>query len=227
MVAAGVHDPTKNGKSSGVENIMAQSREVKIVDVRVGDAITFNTGKGPYSHIGIITGITKDKNGNITTITFIASGGQPGSGDSGPKEHTFTVGDKSYFDRKRTGFFQWDTPDTPTPTKATAATIPPVPPYYLQTPPKVPVGSLHSTKVFLITSGFTFEYFCRDSKTRFNLLNMGFLPYCVCGNSRNKYGKNTLVFFIIYFDFCRHYLMIKLFCLLVLPSQNLSHVNTL
>ena len=126
VVFAGLPNPVSTGKgANGVARIASTSTKVDISEMRVGDAATFRTGRehhqgkdGEFDHIGIISKINKDDDGNITSFNFIhASNG-------GVQEQTYDMKKGlSGYDLKNV--YQWDTPDDP----ATSTTTNPYP-YY-------------------------------------------------------------------------------------------------
>ena len=59
-------------------------------------------------HTGIITSVTRDKNGNVIAYSFIHSGSS-----NGPTENSVNIGKKSYYSDKVSGFYKWDSPDEP------------------------------------------------------------------------------------------------------------------
>ena len=112
-VAGGEKNPNR-GQYNGVHNIANNTQKIENMDdIVAGNFVIFNTGGryGDYSHIGIITEIIRDDNGNIVDFQFIHSGSK------GP---TITYGSKPSNNTTRipwqsvvTGFYKWDTkPDT-------------------------------------------------------------------------------------------------------------------
>jgi len=99
------------GWKNGVAMIAGNSRKIDIKSARVGDALTFKSGrsdhKGPngkYDHIGIISAVIKDKDGNVTGYNIIHATSK------GTKEQTLDL------KMGLAGFelrdaYQWDTPD--------------------------------------------------------------------------------------------------------------------
>ena len=93
-----------NGKESGVLNIEDNTVKVKINDLQEGNLITWRIDEGYPYHVGIVTGVEKDDDGNVTNVTFIHS-----SGSKGPNKKTFKVGDGTYYERQVHGYYKWDT----------------------------------------------------------------------------------------------------------------------
>jgi len=85
VVAGGEKDPN-HGNSNGVTNMDNNLPDVDPKDVVPGNLVTLNNDK----HIGFVTSIERDKNGNIINEKMIDSGGNPdkngGTGPSGPRE---------------------------------------------------------------------------------------------------------------------------------------------
>lgn len=106
-MAGGETNPNK-GKYNGVHNIANNTQKIEdINDVVAGNFVTFNTGgeNGDYSHIGIITDIVRDDDGNVVDFQFIHS-----SGSKGPIKTDYNT---SYWNGKASGFYKWDSrPDT-------------------------------------------------------------------------------------------------------------------
>lgn len=106
IVASGMEDPVGKSTGRGVTQIINASTKVDNVnEIQAGNAVTFNTGN-PTSHIGLITDVTKDENGNVISYKAIQSGCS-----TGPKEVQITVNGKGYWDKKVSGFYKWDSPD--------------------------------------------------------------------------------------------------------------------
>ena len=79
----------------------------RLGDRRFHDALA---GKnGGTGHIGIITEVNRDENGNLISFKFIHS-----SSSKGPQESTYNVGGSRYYDDDDlyTGYYAWDTEDT-------------------------------------------------------------------------------------------------------------------
>ena len=130
VMASGLNDPTKGSTGDGQWNngvaLIANSpmvRQSSISLARIGDIVTLDTDRGKgengkYDHIGIITSITTNDNGEIIGFNFIHSGGNPKSGKSGPKENAVKVNGSSYWDKRVRNIYQWDSPDEKVQVKA-------------------------------------------------------------------------------------------------------------
>jgi RHS repeat-associated protein len=98
---------------NGVKQIADGSKEVANVnDVQSGNLIVLDNSESgsskPYGHIGIITEVVKDKNGNVIGYKFDDSGGKPSSGKSGPR-HSSAMINSNYWGKRITGIYKWDT----------------------------------------------------------------------------------------------------------------------
>jgi len=120
-VLAGEEPSSKdNGKENGVRNVMAQSEKIgdlnDLSKAEVGNAITLNNtrsetldSKRDFNHIGIITKIERDDNGNIKTLQITHSAGSAGSGRSGPRtDDAIKEGKSLYWGVRITGVYKWD-----------------------------------------------------------------------------------------------------------------------
>jgi len=99
-------DPNHGDKGSGVLNIENNLPKVDLKNIEVGNLITFrNTALGAYKyHVGIVSDIQRDKDDNITGVSFIQS-----SGGVGPNEKTIsTTSDYAWGKIKIEGFYKWD-----------------------------------------------------------------------------------------------------------------------
>jgi hypothetical protein len=94
---------TPSGTQSGVLNIEDNSTKVETEDLQPGNLITWRIQKGYPYHIGIVTNVSLDKEGN-KVIEFVHS-----SGSKGPNKASFTIGDNSYYERQVHGYYKWDT----------------------------------------------------------------------------------------------------------------------
>jgi RHS repeat-associated protein len=114
IMAGGEPDPYTNHTGRGVERIIQASTPVENVnDIEAGNVMVFNTDKQKRGHIGLISDVQKDSDGNTIGVTIIDSGGDPESGKSGPRYTQVTFGGKKYWDKKIEGVYKWDTiPDT-------------------------------------------------------------------------------------------------------------------
>lgn len=106
-------DPFVGVNRNGVTRIASNS--VKITDmnnVQVGNVVTLdNSADGtskPMGHIGIITNLKTDENGNTIGFRIVDSGGQRSSGRSGPRFTDITLNGKRHWDKRVTGVYKWD-----------------------------------------------------------------------------------------------------------------------
>lgn len=116
MEAAGEDDAryAEGATGNGVKRIADSTTEIEESEVEVGSFVILDnssTGKdNPYGHMGIISNVEFDEDGNITNLDMIDSGGQPSSGKSGPRNTTLISGGKNkYYGKRITGFRKWDT----------------------------------------------------------------------------------------------------------------------
>jgi RHS repeat-associated protein len=136
IIAGGETDPVLTGEGTGVQRIAANLPKIgdkdNMSEVMPGTVVALNnTLKGEldpakdFKHTGLITEVVKDKDGNITLMKMIDSGGTAGSGKSGPRESTLISGGKSqYWGDRINGFYKWDTkPDTGAKATNTAAAV--------------------------------------------------------------------------------------------------------
>jgi uncharacterized protein RhaS with RHS repeats len=120
-IVAGEEPSSKNnGKDNGVANVMDQSDKVGDKDDMTkaveGNAITLNNTfeepidpKNDFKHIGVITKIERDDNGNVTNMQITHSSGRPGSGKSGPRtDYAIKNGKSQYWGVRITGIYKWD-----------------------------------------------------------------------------------------------------------------------
>jgi RHS repeat-associated protein len=120
-IVAGEEPSSKNnGEDNGVKNVTAQSDKVGDKDdlskAIEGNAVTLNNtftepldSKRDLKHIGIISKIERDDNGNVTTLQIIHSSGKPGSGSSGPRyDYAIKGGKAQYWGKRITGVYKWD-----------------------------------------------------------------------------------------------------------------------
>ena len=106
-------DPFVGVTGNGVTRIASNSVKVSDMnDVQVGNVVTLdNSPSGtskPMGHIGIITELKTDENGNTIGFRIVDSGGQPSSGKSGPRFTDITLNGKRYWDKRVTGVYKWD-----------------------------------------------------------------------------------------------------------------------
>jgi RHS repeat-associated protein len=121
MVAGGEPSSKNNGQNKGVANILIQSEKIGDKDdlskAEVGNFVTLNNtrtepldSERDYNHIGIITQIERDDNGNVVTMQIAHSSGTPGSGKSGPHyDNAIIKGENKYWGKRITGLYKWDT----------------------------------------------------------------------------------------------------------------------
>jgi hypothetical protein len=104
VTAGGEKNPNHGSESSGVLNIEDNTTKVKDKDATAGNVVTFHfDGDGYAYHTGLVTGVTKDKDGNIVSFTMIQS-----SSGVGPNEKTVTIGEGKLGENVN-GFYKWDT----------------------------------------------------------------------------------------------------------------------
>ncbi len=104
VVAGGENDPN-TGNSNGVKNIADNTTEVEEGDLQEGNLVILDNGSNDHGHIGIITEIVLDGNGDIKTLRMVDSGGT-----EGPRESTLVDdGDKKYWGKRITSYRKWDT----------------------------------------------------------------------------------------------------------------------
>jgi len=115
IVAGGEPSSQNNGKATGVKNIVAQSESVLLKNAVVGNVLTLNNSTSgnnkakDQGHCGIITELTRNKEGKITTLKMIDSGGRAGSGKSGPRTvSVISNGKRKYYGKRITGVHKWD-----------------------------------------------------------------------------------------------------------------------
>lgn len=120
VVAGGESNPNR-GNSNGVTNIANNTDVVDESDVVPGNLVILNGS----SHIGIITSVERDDDGNITNLQMIDSGGDPDSGTSGPRETSLiTDGTNGYWGDRIDSFRKFDTkPDATSGSSQQAAQV--------------------------------------------------------------------------------------------------------
>ena len=113
-IAGGEKDPNK-GQYNGVRNIANNTQKIDDMnDIEAGNFVIFKTGgrNGDYSHIGIITDVTHDDDGNVVDFQFIHSGWSTGPTQTGANSRYSRNSPLCWKDIV-TGFYKWDTrPDT-------------------------------------------------------------------------------------------------------------------
>lgn len=100
--SGGESDPNHGDESSGVLNIESNTEKVDESDAVEGNIVTFRSSKGYPYHTGLVTGIDRDKDGNILKVNYIHS-----QGGTGPKNDVFEVGQGGKVSIN--GFYKWDT----------------------------------------------------------------------------------------------------------------------
>jgi hypothetical protein len=108
-----------NSKGNGVTQMMNNSRKVGLNDVREGDLVVIKSGDNENGHVGFITNIVRDKDGNVIRYTLLhseaawtnATLGISGGGDI--NEDVIEVGSgKGYAKSKYNHrYYQWDNPE--------------------------------------------------------------------------------------------------------------------
>jgi RHS repeat-associated protein len=113
-IAGGEKDPNK-GQYNGVRNIANNTQKIEDMnDIEAGNFVIFKTGgrNGDYSHIGIITDVTHDDDGNVVDFQFIHSGYSTGPTRTSANSRYSRNSPLCWKDIV-TGFYKWDTrPDT-------------------------------------------------------------------------------------------------------------------
>ncbi|WKZ78465.1 MAG: RHS repeat-associated core domain-containing protein [Candidatus Kapaibacterium sp.] len=116
--AGGEKDPNRGKESSGVLNIENSTKRIDLNDAQEGNIITFRNERPksyPY-HTGIVIGVTRDADGNVTALEIIHStGSDDANGDDGPRRQTIDPRSASALGRhvRVEGIFKWDTkPDS-------------------------------------------------------------------------------------------------------------------
>lgn len=107
--AGGEPDPTRDpAKGRGVERIQQNTTKIDMQDAQPSNFISLNK----VTHVGIITKVIKDEDGNVIGFKFQDSGGDPSKGKSGPRNSTAMIGN-DYWGKRIQGVYKWDTkPDT-------------------------------------------------------------------------------------------------------------------
>ena len=113
-IAGGEKDPNK-GQYNGVRNIANNTQKIEDMnDIIAGNFVTFNTGgrNGDFSHIGIITDVIRDDDGNVADFQFVHSGSSTGPIRAYASSR-FSRNSSLCWKDIATGFYKWDTkPDT-------------------------------------------------------------------------------------------------------------------
>ena len=104
IVAGEEEDPSKKGVGNGVRRIANNTQKIEDMnDIMVGNLVTFyGEANGEYSHIGYITDVILDDNGNVADFLFIHAAKSTGPTINGYKE-------SSYWRKRVSGFYKWDT----------------------------------------------------------------------------------------------------------------------
>jgi len=120
----GVDREDGNGKwANGVALIVSNSRETSTENMQAGNTVTFRSGRsdhkgedGKFDHIGMVTNITKDNDGNVSSFDFVHSSSK------GVNEATYnmTSGLRGF---ELKGVQVWDTPVAPLPEATVTATL--------------------------------------------------------------------------------------------------------
>ncbi len=120
VMAAGVPDPDKQNQATGVLNIVKASTKVDDMNnAQAGNAVVIDWSKSQtgFGHIGLITKVNRDANGNVVSLVVVHSGGDTKKGRSGPMEATIYINPSNkyeyYTDKLLTGIYKWDSPDNP------------------------------------------------------------------------------------------------------------------
>ena len=118
--AGGEPDPTSTGNGGGVQRTVANTTPVINNDMQPGNVAVF----GNQKHIGLITEVYRDNDGNVTGFQMIHSSGDPNRGYSGPNYQKVTIGGNQYWDTRFDGAYKWDTrPDNVTPQQTPSSNI--------------------------------------------------------------------------------------------------------
>jgi hypothetical protein len=138
IIAGEEPDPYIGRNGNGVSRIVQASEQVTDNNnIEVGNVVVLdNSATGttnPQGHIGIITEVTRDDNGNVTGYRIADSGGRPSTGISGPRYTDITIGGDAYWDSRITGVYRWDTrPDVVNGGTLPAVTVQGQGPTYIQ-----------------------------------------------------------------------------------------------
>ena len=105
IVAGGEDNPENSGTGTGVERIVQSGTVIDDNnDAEVGNAITFNIDGVTNAHVGLITGINTNDNGNVESFTFIHSGSS-----TGPTTATANTNGQGYWGSRLNSVVKWDT----------------------------------------------------------------------------------------------------------------------
>jgi hypothetical protein len=100
VVAGGESDPN-TGDKNGVSNIADNTQAISESEVVPGTVVILNGQK----HTGLIVEVVRDKDGNVTDMKMIDSGGT-----KGPRETALIAGgEKKYYGNRVDGYRKWDT----------------------------------------------------------------------------------------------------------------------
>jgi hypothetical protein len=106
IVYAGVEDPAATGTGGYVERMVQNTREVSTNYVTEGNLATFKGKNGlPHKHIGIVTSVVRNNDGEVTGFSMIHCGSS-----TGPAEVNVVFDAGHYRDTRFEGFRAWDTP---------------------------------------------------------------------------------------------------------------------
>ena len=104
IMAGGEPDPVLLGTGGGVKRTADATTKVENNDAEPGNLAIFNN----QGHIGIITEVYRDNDGNVTGFQMIHSSGKPERGYSGPNITDVVIGE-GYWGQLFDGFYKWDT----------------------------------------------------------------------------------------------------------------------
>ncbi len=97
--AGGEKDPNYGPHSSGVRNIVDNTQKIEDMnDIEAGNFVMFNNN----SHMGVVTDVTRDENGNVVDFLFVHS-----ATSTGPIKNGYMQ--SKYWKNRVCGFYKWDT----------------------------------------------------------------------------------------------------------------------
>lgn len=101
------NDPNEGKNGSGIVNIEQNTKKVEKKDLEEGNIVTFRNLSSTYAfHGGIITKVTRDENGNPSSIDIIHAS----SSANKPVEKHIELNNKNdYYAQHINGFYKWDT----------------------------------------------------------------------------------------------------------------------
>ena len=116
-----IKDPFIGTTSNGVTRIMGASRKVDLNDVREGDLVVIKSGDNVNGHVGFITNIVRDKDGNVIRYTMLHSEaawtneklGLSGGGVINEDVIDLSTENKRGYarDKYQHRYYQWDNPE--------------------------------------------------------------------------------------------------------------------